>query len=169
MKSIEEIRELAHEAHAKTNHKYAEVYPYALHLNWVESVARRYIHLITDESLHWAVYATAQFHDTIEDARLNYSDVLAMTDNKEVAEAVFYLTNNRGRYRHDRADATYYKGVRENVIARYVKLCDRIANMEYGKIFGGKVDMYRKELEHFLNETGAYNYFPEMAAYLKTL
>lgn len=164
---IQEIRDWAIDAHAKTNHMYGGVYPYALHLNWVASVARRFIHLVP-ERLKTSVLVTCYTHDIIEDARLTYNDVYKKTD-LTIADATYALTNEKGKNRAERANDKYYEGIRASTIASFVKLCDRIANMEFGKQFGGMVDMYRKELPEFLEKTGAYDKYPEMAAYLKTI
>jgi (p)ppGpp synthase/HD superfamily hydrolase len=172
MKELNEIRDFAFKAHSKTNHMYGGVYPYSLHLQAVADIAERYMHLLPDQSEEFKnkVRAACYLHDSIEDARLTYNDVKEATDSEEIAEAVFMLTNLRGRTRAERANAEYYKGVRENKIARFVKLCDRIANMEFGKQSGGSMlKKYRKELSHFLDETSAEGFFPEMAEYLRSI
>jgi (p)ppGpp synthase/HD superfamily hydrolase len=144
------------------------VYPYELHLNWVASVAERFKHLAP--SGIDTVKATCYLHDSIEDARLTYNDVRKGAESVVVAEAVFLLTNLRGRTREERANDEYYEGIRNNKIAQFVKLCDRIANMEFGVLFGGSmVEKYRQELPNFLEKTGAYDSYPEMAAHLKSL
>lgn len=164
---IKELSELAYQVHAETNHKYADIYPYELHLRWVQSVARRFLHL-QPINLHEDSIITAAWHDSIEDARQTFNDVRKATSDR-VARSVMYLTNNWGFNRAERADDVYYERIRGDEIARYVKLCDRAANMEFGNIFGGKTDMYRKEMPDFLNKTGAYDFFPEIAAYLRSL
>jgi (p)ppGpp synthase/HD superfamily hydrolase len=171
MKDLKEIKEFAFKAHADTNHLYGEVYPYSEHLNWVKAVAERYMHLLPDQTEEFKdrVRATCYLHDSIEDARLTYNDVLKATDDRDIAEAVFVLTNMRGRTRKERANAQYYKEIRQNKIARFVKLCDRIANMEFSIKSGTMSDMYRKEMPHFLDEMSAEGFFPEMAEYLKSL
>lgn len=171
MKDLKEIRQFAYRAHNDTNHKYGGVYPYSKHLNWVSEIAERYIDLLPeDEEFRDKVRATCYLHDSIEDARLTYNDVLKGTDDRDVAEAVFMLTNLRGRTRAERANGEYYRGIRENRIARFVKLCDRVANMEFSKSEGSRmIEMYRKELEHFLDETSADGFYPKMAQYLRSI
>lgn len=65
--------------------------------------------------------------------------------NYTIAELVYAVTNEKGRNRAERANDKYYEGIRNTEHATFVKLCDRIANIEYG----GKSDMYAKENINF--------------------
>lgn len=47
-----------------------------------------------------------------------------------MAEIVFCVTNEQGRNRKERIKRTYPK-IRNNRWAQFVKLCDRIANVEH--------------------------------------
>jgi len=66
------------------------------------------------------------YHDSIEDARLTYNDVMKVARNmmtEEQAlmatEIVYALTNEKGRTRAERAGEKYYQGIREmNVLVR---------------------------------------------------
>ncbi len=167
---LSQVKDWAFSRHERANHKYANIYPYSLHLNWVASAGRRFLHLAPNEYL---CLATCYTHDIIEDARQTYNDVKKVA-GIDVAEATFMLTNLRGRNRKERANDEYYEGIRNNPIALFVKPMDRIANMEFGKQFGGTmVDKYRKELPHFIEQLdldnacgGAYK---EIAYYLRTI
>ena len=101
----------------------------------------------------------ACFHDTIEDARLTYNDVLKIASqyisDKDKAimatEIVYALTNEKGRNRAERANEKYYEGIRTTPFASFVKFCDRYANMKYS--FANKTSMakkYAQELPHFI-------------------
>jgi (p)ppGpp synthase/HD superfamily hydrolase len=171
MKDLLEIRRFAFEAHAKTNHKYGDDLPYLVHLMDVANAAYDFQHLLPfDKKFRDKVFATCYLHDSIEDARLTYNDVLKATESEEVAEAVYALTNEKGRTRKERANDKYYEGIRNNKIASFVKLCDRIANMSFSKSEGSRMlEMYRKELPEFLEKTGAYDNYPEMVNYLKNI
>jgi (p)ppGpp synthase/HD superfamily hydrolase len=171
MKDLNEIRKFAFNAHAETNHKYGDRYPYSLHLSEVAGTAEHFEELLPkNKEFREKVLATCYLHDSIEDARLTYNDVKEATDSEEIAEAVFMLTNLRGRTRKERANDEYYKGIRENKIARFVKLCDRIANMKFSRDEGSRMlGMYRKELPEFLEKTGADEFYPEMAEYLRKI
>jgi hypothetical protein len=105
-------------------------------------------------------------HDLIEDARQSYNDVrVALGD--EAANIIFGVTNNTGKTRAERADERYYEKIRTTKGAIFVKLCDRIANVRYGKLTKSRqFEMYKKENEHFLKQLGwgeDSNYFnPEV-------
>jgi (p)ppGpp synthase/HD superfamily hydrolase len=154
--SCKTVRDLANKAHADTNQMYAGIYPYALHLNWVSNTARRFNEYLDETELQEA-YCTAALHDSIEDARLTYHDVLNLLlkagivggkTRENIANNVLALTVDiRGRNRKERQNDAYYEDINKTRVRRYAKICDRIANMQYGSIFGGSMlDKYRKEL-----------------------
>lgn len=128
-----------------TNHRYGDA-SYTIHLALVADVAYRFIHLIPMKE-RANVIAACWLHDTLEDHRISYNDMKRAT-NKTIAELAYAVTNEKGRNRAERANVNYYKGIRETEHATFVKLCDRIANIEYG----GKSDMYAKENIHFKRE-----------------
>ncbi len=135
----------ATKGHNDTNHKYGDA-SYTIHLAQVVDVAYRFIHLIPVESRPYVI-ASCWLHDSIEDARMSYNDVKAVT-NEKVAEIVRAVTNNgRGRNRKERMPDFIYIEIRDTDCATFVKFCDRIANIEYS----GKTDMYEKEHPHFKN------------------
>lgn len=89
-------------------------------------------------------------HDTIEDCRLTYNDILKIS-NKEVAELVYAVTNEKGKYRHERANAKYYRGIRETEFATFIKLCDRLANVIYSRQTKSRMfDFYKNDNQYFL-------------------
>jgi ATP phosphoribosyltransferase regulatory subunit HisZ len=69
---------------------------------------------LPDYDLYKMLYFAALFHDSIEDARLTYNDVLSiakeyMTEGyaKASTEIVYALTNEKGRNRKERANEKY--------------------------------------------------------------
>lgn len=142
MKSLNEIREWVFKAHADTNHLYGEEnYPYSFHLEMVAEQALNFISIIPEEDRN-IVLAACYCHDSIEDARLTYNDLIAETGSEEVAEIVYAVTNEKGRTRKDRANDKYYSCIRQTPYASFVKLCDRVANTLYSK--SRKSSMYKK-------------------------
>jgi len=136
------------EAHNKVNHLY-DGKPYSVHLAMVAHYAERYLDCIPQQCWQTVLNA-AWLHDTIEDCRLTYNDVKAIA-GYEVAEIVYALTNDKGRNRKERAGENYYKGIRETAWAKYVKLCDRLANVKYSVDTNSKMlEVYKKENESFL-------------------
>ena len=108
------------------------------------------------------IFFAAFYHDSIEDARLTYNDVMKIAEeqmDKEQAflatEIVYALTNEKGRNRAERANEKYYEGIRAVPYAPFVKLADRLANTSYA-FSKGTADslrmskVYREELPGFL-------------------
>ena len=150
--------------HDKTNQRYGdnETLPYGYHIVNVVNIAIECLKA-HGEGIHHIVFGAA-FHDTIEDARLTYNDVLKEATRElgsefkqDVAatEIVYALTNEKGRNRDERANDRYYNGIVNTPYARYVKLCDRYANMLYSLTEScehGMGDKYKKELPNFLEK-----------------
>jgi (p)ppGpp synthase/HD superfamily hydrolase len=143
----------ATQGHNDTNHKYGDV-SYTIHLSHVVDVAYRFIHLVPMH-MRPLVIAACWLHDSIEDARLSYNDILKIFKGLspeigvQIAEIVRAVTNNgRGRNRDERMSPEVYNDIRNVEGARFVKFCDRIGNIEYG----GKAKMYSEEQEKFSGE-----------------
>ena len=136
---IEEIRRSAWGLHDSVGQTYDKTLPYGHHLSMVADAAICYGHEVaaSEEDILPIVFA-AFYHDSIEDARLSYNDVVSTARrfmNKPqsiiAAEIVYALTNDKGRTRSERAGEHYYAGIRQTPYAPFVKLCDRLANMTY--------------------------------------
>ena len=133
----------------------------------VVDVANKFIHLIPEKDRD-VVISSAWCHDVIEDTRNTYSDVLKAT-SLEVAEIVYALTNEKGKTRKERANEKYYSGIRNTPYATFVKLCDRIANIQYSMSQRSRMlEMYRKETPDFINTLYDEKY-NEMFEYLEIL
>lgn len=150
--------------HDDTNQKYGE-FPYSYH---IKSVVREainnidvYYPTISDEDAQ-AIMFGAAYHDSIEDARLTYNDVMkiakqSMDDEHALiaTEIVYALTNEKGRNRQERANDKYYEGIRNTKFAPFVKMCDRLANMKFSKSEGSRMyELYVKEMPHFMKMIG---------------
>lgn len=145
--------------HNDTNHIYDTYLPYEFHLRMVVNIAQQFIRFVPDRnngetSFRDDVILAAWGHDLIEDTRVSYNDV------KEVlgftaAEIIYAVSNEKGKTRKERASATYYKGIRQTPGATFIKLCDRIANVQYSKMTGSRMfEMYKKENADFIQELG---------------
>lgn len=155
--------------HQDTNHLYDGYLPYQFHLKMCLGVYDQFKYLLDskrsyytgddiyrsdDISLRDAVYLAVAGHDLIEDTRQSYNDVKNVL-GQEAADIVFAVTNETGKTRKERANAKYYEKIRNTKGAIFVKLCDRIANVQYGKLVKSpQVQMYKKELPEFLAELG---------------
>lgn len=136
---IERIRQSAHDLHQSVNQTYGDELPYGYHLDMVVNGIREYGELVlTREDDLIPLFFGGYYHDSIEDARMTYNDVLKearsiMTEEQALmaTEIAYALTNDKGRTRAERAGEKYYKGIRETPYAPFVKLCDRLANITY--------------------------------------
>ena len=160
---INEIRNDAHALHASVNHAYDRIRPYGFHLDMVVNWVVKYIADVCEKEQDvLPIYFAAFYHDSIEDARLSYNDVMkiakGLMDEEQAylaTEIVYALTNEKGRNRAERANEKYFAGIRETPYAPFVKLADRLANTSYA-FSKGTADslrmskVYREELPGFL-------------------
>ena len=166
------------EQHRQTNHKYDDYVPYEFHLKMVKSVADRFFYLIdkqiffewkdnAEELTRYSSYTNdykkykyditekvitlaCYGHDLIEDTRVSYNDVKNKL-GEDVANIIYALTNEKGKTRSERANDKYYEGIRNTKGAPFVKLCDRIANVQYSKDTNSSMfDKYKKENLDFM-------------------
>lgn len=161
---IEEMRQRAHELHDSVNQIYGDDLPYGFHLDMVAEGVEEFGYLVcVREEDVLPIFFGAFFHDSIEDARQTYNDVMKdarkwLSEEQALmaTEIVYALTNDKGRTRAERAGEKYYKGIRETPYATFVKLCDRLANVTYtcsvdcGKSGFRMKEIYKSEMPHFL-------------------
>ena len=164
---------------------YSEYLPYEFHLRMVVQAAKDFIHLIKDldtdgEDINLTtedIVLAAWAHDTIEDTRTSYNDVKSVL-GESVADIVYAVTNDKGKNRKERAGEKYYTGIRNTPGAVFVKLCDRIANVQYSKMTKSRMfEMYKGENLEFTKSLGlrgdgveypGHEYYP-MYQYLMNL
>jgi (p)ppGpp synthase/HD superfamily hydrolase len=166
---LKEIENFAIKAHHDTNHFYDEYLPYEFHLRMVNKVARDFIYLIPVERV-FDVMSGCWLHDTIEDARQNYNSIKKRT-NTLVAEIVRAVTNyGRGRNRDERMPDFVYEDIKNTPFATFVKLCDRIANVQYSKMTGSDMfEKYKKEHENFKKMIYKQGEYEPMWSYLEEI
>lgn len=156
------IRLYAHNVHSDVNQKYDDK-PYGFHLDMVVENIRKYGGLVCkNEEYVLPILFGGYFHDSIEDARLTYNDVMKiaktfMTDSQafDATEIVYALTDEKGRNRKERANEKYYEGIRNTPYASFVKLADRLANISYSFSHKNESNLqmqkvYREELPNFI-------------------
>ena len=173
---IEEIRLSAYALHAGVNQTYGNDKPYGFHLDMVAEGVRRYGYLVCASTADiLPLLFGAYYHDSIEDARQTYNDVLRtarrfMDDAqaRTATEIVYALTNDKGRTRAERAGENYYKGIRQTPYAPFVKLADRRANIAYSvanttALNSRMRSVYAEELPHFLEAINANSTDPRLA------
>ena len=165
MNSIEKIEWIIAK-HSGTNHYYDKYLPYEFHLRMVVQTCKDFSKLLPNQ---WSEVEIACWgHDLIEDTRTNYNEC------KEnlgvfVANIIYAVTNEKGKNRAERGNDRYYEGIRQNDYAVFVKLCDRIANVQYSKLTGSKMfETYRHENDSFTAKL-RLNKYSEMVDYLNSL
>ena len=157
--------------HRNTNHFYDTYLPYEFHLRMVNQVAMDFRHLLDDTKDYYtgkpyrgpcqeqvtlkdACLLATWGHDLIEDTRVSYNDVKNHL-GQEVADIIYAVTNEKGKTRKERANEKYYEGIRNTKGAVFVKLCDRIANIQYSKMTKSRMfEMYEKENDDFIERMG---------------
>ena len=182
---IQSMEKAASAFHEAVNQKYDHVLPYGFHLKMTASYVSRYGYLVANSETDVLVlYAAAYLHDTIEDARLTYNDIIQFISDfceehpsgsemnmlqikEEVPEIVYALTNEKGRNRRERANELYYLGIRKTKFAPFVKMCDRLANIHYSVMFflsNRMLNVYRAEYPGFIRliNVGAVTPVPEL-------
>lgn len=168
--AIGQIRQSAFDLHASVGQTYDKTLPYSHHLQMVaEGVARYgYATCAAADDVVPLMFA-AYYHDSIEDARLTYNDVMR-TARKYMdephalmaTEIVYALTNDKGRTRAERAGDRYYQGIRTTPYAPMVKLADRLANMTYSSQNTNEANrrmqkVYCDEWPHFIGQITVKN------------
>lgn len=164
---IEQIKERVRVLHdIDCNQKYGDK-PYSYHLNMVADAAMEYGHIVCFEEKHIIpIIFGAYFHDSIEDARVTYNDVMKiakeyMDDNQALmaVEIVYALTDEKGRNRDERGNAKHYEDIRKTLYAPFVKCCDRYANFKYSiEVDSRMKKVYWKEMPFFLAKIGEDRY-----------
>lgn len=178
------------EQHRETNHYYDKYLPYEFHLRMVVQAYHDFKHLLPENLLtredsiyhnsfetvdetRSAIELACWGHDLIEDTRVSYNDVREKL-GFNAAEIIYAVSNEKGKNRKERANDKYYDGIRNTPGAVFVKLCDRIANVQYSKMTKSRMfEMYKKENNNFIeklgyDDTNTHLYF-EMFAYLTNL
>lgn len=138
-KQIEDIRLAAHELHQSVNDTFGSDLPYGFHLDMVVENISCYGHIVCpSEDDVLPLFFGGYFHDSIENARLTYNDVLKtarqwLTEEQALmaTEIVYALTKEKGRTREEREGEQYFEGIRHIPYAPFVKVCDRLANINY--------------------------------------
>jgi (p)ppGpp synthase/HD superfamily hydrolase len=144
----------------------------------VSNVAQEFINFVPDRndgetSFRGSVLIATWGHDLIEDTRVSYNDVKNHL-GQDAADIIYAVTNEKGKNRKERANDKYYEGIRNTPGAVFVKLCDRIANVQYSKMTGSRMfEMYKKENDDFIvqlgwDDTNTHPYF-KMFSYLQDI
>lgn len=177
---MEKFRKLIYNEHdVVCNQKYADKYPYSMHLSFVEAQGKKFRRLLPIEWVKnsgnhrsvdisiWEIVKHALIaHDSIEDARFTYNDVLKACDSMGnykaavmVADIVYAVTDEKGKTRKERKNDKYYDELKANKLALFVKLADLAANTLFSKLSGSSMyDKYKKEWPKFKENLYLFEY-----------
>lgn len=149
-------------------------FEYSKHMIDVLNIGIEHIHLISDFYNHDNPYppSTEEMmnvensilnalicHDVLEDCGITYNDLKKQIGNL-ATDIVYDVTNELGKNRKERSEKTYPK-IRNNILAVFVKCCDRLANVNFSKIEllenknqngllrEGTSNMYKKYFEEY--------------------
>jgi len=156
-----------HQHDVECNQKYNKTLPYSFHLNLVAGQANKWKSLINPEDWILVLYG-AWGHDLIEDARITYNDIIQFKHyhtvsfpSTKLADIIYACTELRGKNRDERHGPEYIKGLKENKLGLFVKLCDISANVGFGILTNSSmVDKYRKEFPKFKEQLYLEEYKP---------
>ena len=154
------MEKAAFRIHDDVNQKYDHVLPYGFHLKMTVSYVSRYGYLVAEtEADILILYASGGGFVLPEGVRQHLED--------QVPEIVYALTNEKGRNRGERANDLYYQGIRQTKFASFIKMCDRLANIQYTMMFvfaNRMLDVYRKEYPEFIRSIseGAVTQVPDV-------
>ena len=157
---IEAIRQSAHKLHQSVNQTYGEDLPYGYHLDMVVQGIRDFGHLVcAREEDVLPLFFGGYYHDSIEDARLTYNDVMKvargfLSEEQAVmaTEIAYALTNDKGRSRAERAGEKYYQGIRETPYAPFVSTFVFAAVMKHQDAPGTTFKRHMRIAKGVLNE-----------------
>lgn len=105
--------------------------PYSKHLTDVVNIAKKYIHYIDVEERE-DVITSCWGHDLIEDTN-NSVRKLSLKFNKRVAEIILSVSNIPLYDKKEQVLLTFAQVRKGGHLSRFVKLCDRIANVTNSK------------------------------------
>jgi hypothetical protein len=145
MKTLRETRRFAIKAHGAQPYG---PFPYSYHLRAAENVARRFG--FKSRIVRKAIW----LHDVIEDCKLSVSYLVLAGLDPRAVQMAWAVSDGEGATRDERKASTYEK-IRSTPGAKLVKLCDRIANVEFSSSAHGdprKFQMYKDEYAHFQQE-----------------
>lgn len=159
------------------NQKYGEDLPYSFHLQCVVEQGKKFKHLLNKFEWEDSVYPALLSHDTLEgDARMTYNDLVEVLQEYSyhdipygIANIVYAVTDEKGKTRAERKNDKYYRELKENKLAVFVKLADLSANTLFSKLTGSSMyKSYKSEFPKFKEKVYIEEY-EEFFNYLENL
>jgi len=144
---------LSYKLHSYNAQIYDNKYSYLYHIEYAAAQLKELMKHIggeEDSQVYINSLCAIYLHDSVEDAGITYNDIRNMF-NIDIAEAVFGVTNNRGRTRKERSGGDFYDVLTSNKVSVYCKIADRCANYKYGaEVDSSMSRKYKKENPDFV-------------------
>jgi hypothetical protein len=138
--------------------------PYSVHLLDVATLAEQYQHLLF-EPLRAVAVAASWLHDAIEDGFFTFNDLVKVF-GQDIAQTAQLCVSSTGATRTERHDAAYHQRVASTLLSTYVKVVDRLANVQKG---GSMAEKYKKEQAHFEAGLNIHDRYPQLLPLLMDL
>jgi (p)ppGpp synthase/HD superfamily hydrolase len=146
MTKLEIALMIAEQAHK--NQTYG-LFPYMYHIKNVLKIAQK-------NNVPEFVLIACVLHDVIENSDVSYNDISKIF-GEFIANIVYCVTDELGRNRKERKIKTLPK-IASNEYAIFVKLCDRIANVEHSKMMNDSMfKKYKQEYADFKTSLYTHN------------
>ncbi len=164
--SLKVAYDFAQACHDGTGHKYDDESYFDKHILAAFHYGLKFIHLVPIDK-QVGVLKGILCHDVIEDCRITFNNLVEVIGYTG-AMITYACTNNKGKDREERADASYYNGINNTPFAEYAKVVDRLANTSSSVATGhGMAKKYKKEFPHFRENVQRDLEFSEMWHHLK--
>lgn len=145
--------------HQKAGNKYCGK-PYSVHLAHVMRTCRKHLDLYKKlfytrfNKPEKTIYIVAASHDLIKDIPAIDYQFLKAVYNKNIADAVRACTSYSGKTPAEKYPPIYWERLNTNSVAMYVKLMDRLCNIEVSIANNntGMLQRYRAEHDIFKTE-----------------
>lgn len=140
---------------------------YSYHLQMVADVAIRFSYLLDSPSQVEEALLLSYCHDILEDGRLTPNDLIKELGRDLTMKVISLSVDPRGLTKEDRLSDDYYSKINEDFVTAFIKLCDRIANVEQASLTNSIRPSYRdlsKIRKHF-----THSKFEDLIDYLHSL
>jgi hypothetical protein len=139
------LREIARQQYNDANCKYGDS-EYIYHIDMVANAIEKYQDIFKNYNDYVVTYIASFFHDSMEDAKQTYNNILNVVSNKDVADIVLRVTDVPAENRLMKHLLTMGKTV-EDHRAIILKMADIWSNATFSKANGSS--MYNKYVDEY--------------------
>lgn len=144
-RTVVHARRYALSIHESTNHLY-DGKPYAQHLHFVYTLARKFLPIVGDKHPN-IILAATWCHALMP--RQSYNDIRDNT-NMLTAEIVYALQPEKGKTRNEKYNDKYYAQLVKTPYADFLKICDVLSDAHHAaKTGSAMINVYQAEYNNF--------------------